>query len=211
MASVANTFDTIVVGAGLIGAAAVRHLSLSHQEDQRIAIIGPEEPSGWEGHTGVFGSHYDQGRITRVLDDDLVWATLAKRSMEIAAEYTSRREGFGMKLADRESVQIKMGDLAHDIQIGRLLVMHAAWKLDQGDFARNEVSMAKVAVSELLHKAVDTSIQLLGATGYSRDTKLDWIYRYARQARLVDGASEVHKMVLSRFLLQEGQDFWKWG
>ncbi len=58
MASVENTFDTIVVGAGLIGAAAVRHLSLSHQEDQRIAIIGPEEPSGWEDHTGVFGSHY---------------------------------------------------------------------------------------------------------------------------------------------------------
>ena len=70
--------------------------------------------------------------------------------------------------------------------------------------------MAKIVVSETLHKAVDTAIQLTGASGYSRDTALAWIYRYARQARLVDGASEVHKMVLARFLMDEGDDFWHW-
>lgn len=71
--------------------------------------------------------------------------------------------------------------------------------------------MAKVTVADTLHKSVDTAIQLCGARGYSRDTVLEWIYRYARQARLVDGASEVHKMVLSRTLLKEGVDFWRWG
>ena len=45
----------------------------------------------------------------------------------------------------------------------------------------------------------------------SKDTPLEWIYRYARQARLVDGASEVHKMVLSRFYRNERNDFWSWG
>ena len=90
-----------------------------------------------------------------------------------------------------------MGKLAHDIQTGRLLVMHAAWKLDQGDFAKKEISMAKVHVADVLHDAADTAIQLCGAKGYSRDTVLEWIYRYARQARLVDGASEVHRMVRS--------------
>jgi acyl-CoA dehydrogenase len=70
--------------------------------------------------------------------------------------------------------------------------------------------MAKIAVADVLHKAIDTSIQLLGARGYSRDTPLEWMYRYARQARLVDGASEVHKMVLARTLLQEGLEFWNW-
>ena len=88
--------------------------------------------------------------------------------------------------------------------------MHAAWKLEQGDFARKEVSMAKIAVADLLHKAIDTAIQLCGARGYSKDTVLQWMYRYARQARLVDGASEVHKMVLSRNLLDQGLDFWSW-
>ena len=68
-----------------------------------------------------------------------------------------------------------------------------------------------VVVADTLHKAVDTSLQLCGARGYSKDTRLEWIYRYARQAKLVDGASEVHKMVLSKYLLQEGTDFWRWG
>jgi len=97
-----------------------------------------------------------------------------------------------------------------EIHIGRLLTMHAAWHLDRGGQARKEVSMAKVAVADTLHKAIDTAIQLCGAKGYSKDTVLEWMYRYARQARLVDGASEVHKMVLSRALLAEGMDFWSW-
>jgi len=105
-------------------------------------------------------------------------------------------------------VQIKLGQVAQRIQIGRLLTMHAAWKLDQGDRARKEVSMAKVQVADALHKAVDTAIQLCGARGYSRDTPLEWMYRYARQARLVDGASEVHKMVLATAFLERGEEFW---
>ena len=71
--------------------------------------------------------------------------------------------------------------------------------------------MAKVQVADTLHKAVDTAIQLCGARGYSKDTILEWIYRYSRQARLVDGASEVHKMVLSKFHANEGSTFWSWG
>jgi acyl-CoA dehydrogenase len=82
--------------------------------------------------------------------------------------------------------------------------------LDQGDFARKEVSIAKIHVADCLHRCVDTAIQLCGARGYSKDTILEWFYRYARQARLVDGASEVHKMVLSRTLMEENSDFWRW-
>ena len=95
--------------------------------------------------------------------------------------------------------------------MGRLIVMKAAWKLDQGDYARQDGSMAKIHIADTLHKAVDTAIQLNGARGYSKDTVLEWIYRYARQARLVDGASEVHKMVLARFYRRDGADFWRWG
>lgn len=70
--------------------------------------------------------------------------------------------------------------------------------------------MAKVHVADTLNKVVDTCIQLCGARGYSQDTLLEWMYRYARQAKLVDGASEVHKMVMSRFFMNEGKDFWSW-
>lgn len=192
---------------------------------RRIPIMGPEE------HGGHCEIRFDGLRIpdrNRLMDvgDGLKvtqirlgtarlthcmrWLGLARRSMEIAADYVAEREAFGVRLADREGVQGMLGDAAMAIQTGRLLTMHAAWQLDQGSFARKEVSMAKVNVSETLHKAVDTAIQLNGARGYSKDTVLEWIYRYARQARLVDGASEVHKMVFSRTLMSEGADFWRW-
>ena len=138
------------------------------------------------------------------------WLGMAKRALEIAGPYVSERRSFGSTLAEHEGVQWMLGEAAMAIEVGRLLTMKAAVKLDQGDFARKEVSMAKVQVSETLHKAIDTAIQLLGAKGYAKDTPLEWMYRYARQARLVDGASEVHKMVLARAFLAEGHDFWGW-
>ncbi|MBP6020011.1 MAG: acyl-CoA dehydrogenase family protein [Burkholderiaceae bacterium] len=193
---------------------------------RRIPIMGPEEHGGHcelrfnglripdENRLMEVGDGLKLTQIrlgTARLTHCMRWLGLSKRALEIASEYVSRRESFGVKLADREGVQWLLGEAAMDIQIGRLLTMHAAWTLDQGDFARKEVSMAKVVVSETLHKAVDTAIQLCGARGYSKDTPLEWMYRYARQARLVDGSSEVHKMVLSKALLSEGNDFWHWG
>jgi acyl-CoA dehydrogenase len=193
---------------------------------RRIPIMGPEEHGGhceieYDGleipFENVLMTEGDGLRATQIrlgparLTHCMRWLAFAKRCMEIAQEYVERREGFGIKLADRESVQIKLGEVAHQIEIGRLLTMHAAWKLDQGNRARKEVSMAKVQVADTLHNAADVAIQLNGARGYSKDTILEWIYRYARSARLVDGASEVHKMVLARFMRSEGRDFWKWG
>jgi acyl-CoA dehydrogenase len=136
------------------------------------------------------------------------WLGLARRCLEIVQGYVAEREAFGRKLAERESVQIKLGRAASAIEIGRLLVMKAAWKLDQGERAGKEISMAKVQVADTLHLAADTAVQLNGARGYSKDTVLEWIYRYARQARLVDGASEVHEMVIARYCAEEGLEFW---
>jgi acyl-CoA dehydrogenase len=193
---------------------------------RRIPIMGPEEHGGhceieFDGlevpQENVLMEEGDGLRITQIrlgparLTHCMRWLGFAKRCVEIAQEYVSKREGFGIKLADRESVQIKLGDIAHQIEIGRLLTMKAAWALDQGSRARKEVSMAKIQVAQALHNAADTAIQLNGARGYSKDTILEWIYRYARSARLVDGADEVHKMVLARFLREQGRDFWHWG
>ncbi len=193
---------------------------------RRIPIMGPEEHGG---HCELMFTDLeipDENRLLEVGDGLKVvqirlgtarlthcmrWLGMAKRALEIAGEYVEEREAFGQKLIERESVQMKLGQAAMAIHSGRLLVMNAAWKLDQGDFARKEVSMAKVAVADTLHLAVDTAIQLCGAKGYSKDTLLEWMYRYARQARLVDGASEVHEMVLARFFRDEGLDFWQWG
>ncbi len=193
---------------------------------RRIPIMGPHEHGGhceieYDGleipEENILLKVGDGLRVTQIrlgparLTHCMRWLGFAKRCMEIAQEYVEKRDAFGTKLASREGIQIKLGEVAHQIEIGRLLTMHAAWKLDQGDRARKEVSMAKVQVADALHQASDVAIQLNGARGYSKDTILEWVYRYARAARLVDGASEVHKMVLARFMREEGRDFWKWG
>ena len=204
---------------------------LFHRDDpgweivRRIPIMGPEEHGGhcelkFDGlRIPKENVLLEEGRGLKVtqtrlgparLTHCMRWLGLTKRCVEIATDYAGRREGFGVRLADRESVQIMLGDLAMQIEVGRLLVMKAAWEIDRGGFAQKEISMAKVHVANLLHKAADTAIQINGARGYSQDTVLEWIYRYARQARLVDGADEVHKMVLHRHLTELGDGFYRW-
>lgn len=193
--------------------------------ERRIPIMGPEEHGGhcelvFDGlEIPAENILLGEGRGLKVaqmrlgparLTHCMRWLGLAKRCVEIARDYAGERYSFGQRLADRESIQLMLGGLAMRIEIGRLLVMRAAWELDRGGFARKEVSMAKIHVANVLHEAADIAIQINGARGYSRDTVLEWIYRYARQARLVDGADEVHKMVLNRFLNEEGSGFWRW-
>lgn len=192
---------------------------------RRIPILGPEEHGG---HCEIEFDALeiaDENRLLNVGDGLKVtqirlgtarlthcmrWLGLAKRSLDIAADYTGVRMSGGRRLSERESVQMKLGHCAMQVEIGRLLTMKAAALLDKGDFARKEISMAKVQVADALHLCADTAIQLCGARGYSTDTPLEWIYRYARQARLVDGATEVHQQVLARSFLEERGDFWRW-
>ncbi len=204
-----------------------------HHRDQpgwrvlrRIPIMGPEE------HGGHCELEYDgleikdENRLMEVGDGLRVtqirlgparlthcmrWLGMAKRALEIASPYVRERMSFGHTLAEHEGVQWMLGEAVMAIEIGRLLTMKAACKLDRGEVPRTELSMAKVQVADTLHKAIDTAIQLMGARGYSKDTILEWMYRYARQARLVDGASEVHKMVLAQQYLKRGGEVWGWG
>jgi len=79
----AESFDFIVVGKGMMGAAAARYLALT---GARVALVGPDEPADRTTHDGVFGSHYDNGRITRTIDMDRDWALLARRSIDRYAQ-----------------------------------------------------------------------------------------------------------------------------
>ena len=205
---------------------------LFHRDDpswrieRRIGIMGPEEHGGhceliFDGLTltddRVLMGEGQGLKVTQIrlglarLTHCMRWLGLARRAVNIAADYAANRQGFGIKLADRESIQIKLGQAAMDIEIGRVMVMRAAWRIEQGSKARQDISIAKIHVSQLLNRVTSDAIQICGARGYSKDTILEWIYRYGRQALLVDGATEVHQMVINRFLQNQGQAFWGWG
>ena len=189
---------------------------------RRIPIMGPEEHGGhcelvFEGLEipdenvlmGVgMGMKVTQIRLaTARLTHCMRWLGMARRALEIALPYVRERRAFGETLVEKESVRIALGRVVMAIDSGRLLVRRAAAALDRGEHAQAEVSMAKIQVADALHLAVDTSIQLTGALGYSKDTPLEWMYRYARQARLVDGASEVHQTIVARHYLEKGDGF----
>lgn len=196
------------------------------QIERRIGIMGPEEHGGHCELT-FDGLTLDDDRILMEVGKGLKvtqirlglarlthcmrWLGLAKRAVAIAADYAAHREGFGLKLADRESIQMKLGQAAMDIEIGRVMVMRAAWRIQNGSKARQDISIAKIHVSQILNRVTSDAIQICGARGYSKDTVLEWIYRYGRQALLVDGATEVHQMVINRFLMNDSDDFWGWG
>ena len=82
-----RVYEYLVIGKGLLGAAAARHLSAASQS---VALIGPDEPSDRASHQGIFGSHYDEGRITRILDPQRLWALLAQRSIARYREIEAR-------------------------------------------------------------------------------------------------------------------------
>src|SRR5690606_25697013 len=120
---------------------------------RRIEIMGPEEHGGhceleFDGlEIPVDNLLAGEGRgmkVTQVrlgparLTHCMRWLGLSKRCIEIARDYAAVRHGFGQRLADRESVQLMLGELAMRIEIGRMLVMKAAWELDRGGFARKE-------------------------------------------------------------------------
>ncbi len=105
-----------------------------------------------------------------------------------------------------------LGDAAMDIEIGRLLTMKAAAKLDTGDRAQKEVSMAKIWVSDILHKSIATAIQLNGARGLFQglaagmDVPLCAARRSWSMAR-----PRFTRWSSPAICWSDGMDFWRWG
>ena len=95
-------------------------------------------------------------------------------------------------LADKQLIQAKMAESAMELYAAKLMVLHAAYLIEKGKPFRQEVSMAKHHVANMLWRITDRAIQVHGALGYSTDSPLEKMLRHARSARLVDGADEVH-------------------
>jgi alkylation response protein AidB-like acyl-CoA dehydrogenase len=112
------------------------------------------------------------------------------------------RVAFGRALSEHQQIQKFVFDTATEIQSSRLLTLHAAQKIDEGDEARIEIGLIKVYGAKMLHNAIDRAIQVHGAMGVTEDTPLELMYRHARAARIYDGPDEVHVMNSARRILR---------
>ena len=135
------------------------------------------------------------------------WLGIARRAYDMMVERATYREVRGGLLADKQTVQGWIADSAAEMQAARLMTLHAAWKMDQygSSAARHDVSMIKFFGAKVLHDVVDRSLQVHGALGYSGDMPLEFLYRFSRHARFVDGADEVHRETVARRALREVQ------
>jgi acyl-CoA dehydrogenase len=130
------------------------------------------------------------------------WIGVAQRALDLATQRAISREAFGKQLARHEAVAWMLADSAIDLYAARLMVLHAAWKIETEQPFRQEVAIVKVFVAETLGQIVDRAIQICGSLGYSGDLPLERFYRDARAARIYDGPSEVHRMIIARNLVK---------
>jgi acyl-CoA dehydrogenase len=131
------------------------------------------------------------------------WIAQAETALDMMVDRALNRFSHGSLLAEKQGIQWLIADSAMELYQAKLMVLHAAYKIDAKqrddsvDFSA-EVSMAKHFVANMLNRVIDRAIQVHGALGYSTDTPLAHMYQHARWARFADGADEVHQMRIAQ-------------
>ncbi len=139
------------------------------------------------------------------------WIAQAEVALDMMVDRSLHRFAHGSLLAEKQGVQWMIADSTVELYQAKLMVLHAAYKVDQHrldesvDF-KSEVSMAKHFVANMLNRVIDRSIQVHGALGYSTDTPLAHMYQHARWARFADGADEVHQMRIAQRTIAAWKD-----
>ncbi|MBI2168699.1 MAG: acyl-CoA dehydrogenase family protein [Actinobacteria bacterium] len=130
------------------------------------------------------------------------WIGQIEKALEMLVDRALHRELHGGVLADKQAIQWMMTDSTMELYASKLMVLHAAWKIEQGLEFRQEVSMAKHQTANTLWRVIDRAIQVHGALGYSNDSPLGEMMKHARSARLVDGADEVHQQRIAENVIK---------
>jgi len=133
------------------------------------------------------------------------WIGICERSFDEMCKRAATRElAPGDKLGTRQSIQNWIAESRAHINAARLMVLHAGWKIDTvgAKEAREEISLIKFYVADVMMKVIDRAIQTHGALGVSDDTILSYFYRFERGARIYDGPDEVHKTVVAKRALK---------
>jgi acyl-CoA dehydrogenase len=189
---------TVSADQPMMGSRGTSHVELYFDDVE----LGPDHLLGHEGD-GLRLMLASMGRI-RIMHIGARCVGKATRLMEMMIRQAAERKQFGNPIGNYQLIQQMISDSAIDIETSRLLVRRAAHDVDRGKDARERISMLKVHVSEMLGRVADRAIQVFGGMGYSKDLILEKFYRDARLYRIIDGTSEIHKVVIAKSLLRNG-------
>ena len=136
---------------------------------------------------------------------------LAEGAIAYALDFARERKTFGQPLVNHQAIQFMLADAAIAIEGSRHLVYHAATLVDEGKYDRQwapYLSIAKTYATETANKVASDAIQIMGAQGYMKDHPLERHYRDARQLMIVEGTSQIQRLVIARAMIQGEINYW---
>jgi alkylation response protein AidB-like acyl-CoA dehydrogenase len=128
---------------------------------------------------------------------------IARAAFEEAIAYAQRRSAFGKPIAQHQAIQIKLADMATNIEASRLLIYAAAEKRDRGERCDVEIGMAKLFATETAAEVSFEAMRILGANGYSTDFPVERYYRDAPLVVIGGGTNELQRLIIARGLLKK--------
>jgi acyl-CoA dehydrogenase len=134
----------------------------------------------------------------------------AQRLLQIGLDYARQRVAFGHPIADYQAIQWMLADSDVEIESAKWLVLHAAWKQDQGLDNRHEASMAKLVGAQMVNRVADRVLQIHGGMGYTKELPIERLYREVRLYRIYEGTDEIQKRSLAKNLIDERVRIGEW-
>lgn len=189
----------------MMGLTGTSHVELAFENVR----LGPEHRLGAEGQ-GLALAYSTLGRV-RLAQVGARAIGKACRLMTMMTDYANDRKQFGKPIGDFQMIQQMIADSVVDINGARLMLLRAAWEIDQGRDARDWISMVKIEAAETLGRVADRAVQVFGGMGYCRELPVERLYRDARIFRIFDGTSEIHRTVVARSALKGGAALWDIG
>ena len=135
------------------------------------------------------------------------WLGQAEMALDMMVKRSLERYSHGSYLAEKQGIQWLIADSAMELYQSKLMVLHAAYKIENKMDFTSEVSMAKHFVANSLWRIIDRAVQVHGALGYSTDTPLAGMLTQARWSRFADGADEIHQMRIAQRTIASYNDY----
>ncbi|MBW2032324.1 MAG: acyl-CoA dehydrogenase family protein [Deltaproteobacteria bacterium] len=173
------------------------HASATHgviMEDCRIPrenLLG-DPNRGFSQHLAVL----ETGRLSIAA----VCVGAAQACLDLSSRYAKERTQFGQPIFNFQTIQFKLADMAMAIELARNQYLKAAWLKDQGRNYTFEATVAKLYASEMLENVASDAVQIHGGYGYMNEYPVSRIYQAAKLLQIVEGTSEVQRMVIGRLL-----------
>ncbi|WP_338664630.1 acyl-CoA dehydrogenase family protein [Pararoseomonas sp. SCSIO 73927] len=158
------------------------------------AVVGPEN--------GAFKMAMGNFNFSRLMMSSMALG-MAQAAFEDAVAYAKTRKQFGTAIINHQAIQFMIADMSTDIAAARMLIQHAARLYDAGMPIAKEAAQAKLFTTDMAVKHVSNALQIHGGNGYSREYRVERLFRDVRLAQIYEGTNQIQRMIIARQVEKE--------